>query len=461
MRGALLWIFILGCGCSHSAGPSTPTSPSGTPSSMKVFTEPARIEKLPSVIRLNGNVTPTEDKTVLLTAPLDGVVVKPLVKVGSFVRQNEAIVEMNSVYGMTSLQILERLEKEQGDVVEARTKLSQSLTNLTQARTTLGQAQSQVTSLQSDLRQAEVDLDFAKNDWKRKQALHEVGINSKAEVEEAYTRVAKGEALITALQHELEIARRQVPLAENNIREYEEAVALARESVTITQSNFARNSAVFSQADLVGTELPSNLSPLQLSGLRNAGAAEASRFYLRAPIEGVLTSLHVTTGQRLTSGAEVGQVVELSKVYVDANAFESDVSRLREGDEITARTSSIPGKTFRGRIRYIGQGVNPQTRTIQVRSLIENPGGSLRPDMFVEVAVNLPPRSGAVIVPEKALLTLGNEEFVMVEDRPGHYVKRKVVVGARSDEKVEVTTGLRAGENVVVEGNLLLEEREH
>ncbi|MBN9419683.1 hypothetical protein ABS71_07445 [bacterium SCN 62-11] len=459
MKRILLAVTLLATGCSHNNSP-TPEK-SETPSSLRVVTEEARRENLARQIQLSGQVQATEDKTVVLTAPLDGVAVRPLVKVGSLVVRDQPLVEMNSVYGMTSLQILEKLETEQDQVVDARSKLSQALTNQTEAQKALGQAHSQVSSLTSDLRQAEADLNFAESDLKRKTELQQAGISSKVEVEEARTRFQKATALTQASRQELDIAKRQIPLFEKNIGQYQQAVDLAEQAVQVTDSNFERNKAVYSQAALVGTEIPPELTSLALSTRhRGTSAAQASSFYVRSPITGVVTKLNVTSGQRVGSGAEIGQVVELSQVYVDANAFEGDVSRLKEGDKIEVTSTSVPGQKFYGRIRYIGQQVSPQTRTIQVRSQIDNPKGTLRPDTFVDVSVQLPARGDAVVIPEKALLTLGNEEYVMIEDAPNKYHKQAVVIGTRSQDKIEIIKGLKAGQKVVTEGNLLLESRE-
>jgi len=453
-----LLLFVLAAGCAQTA--PAPVATRETPSSLKVVTELARRESLASQIQLSGQVQPTEDKTVFLTAPLDGVVVRPLVRVGSLVVKDQPLVEMNSVYGMTSLQILEKLEGEQDQVVEARTKLSLALTNQTEAQKALGQAHSQVSALTSDLRQAEADLSFAESDLKRKSELLDAGISSRAEVEEARTRYDKARALTVAAGQELEIARRQIPLFEKNISQYQQSVDLATQAVAVTESNFERNKSVYSQSALVGTEIPRELTSLVLSHRhRDASAAQASAFFMRAPITGVVTKFNVTSGQRVASGSEVGQVVELSQVYVDANAFEGDVSRLKTGDRIEVTSTSIPGQKFHGRIRYIGQQVNPQTRTINVRSQIDNPKGYLRPDTFVDVTVSLPTRTDAVVIPEKALLTLGNEEFVMLADGD-NYRKQPVVIGLRSSDKIEILKGVSAGQRVVTEGNLLLESRE-
>ena len=449
----LACLALIMCGCS-TPPPTEKSTP--TPEAQTVVVAPVTRQKLNGSLRLTGQVRATEAGSVVLTAPLDGVAVRALVKVGSSVLADQPLVEMNSVYGLTSLQILERLEKEQDDVVEARGRLSEALTHETEAQTSLGQAQAKVASLRADLRQAEAELQFAQSDVRRKKELVEDGITSKAELEEARTRLSKGEAVAQAAAQELSIARGQLPLYQRNISQYREAVRLARESVNLSESNYERNRAVLSQAQLVGTDLPADLTSLRLTGQKPAGASEASNFFVRAPIAGVVTKLSVTRGQRLQSGAEMGQVQELSQVYVDANAFESDVAALRVGMPLQVLSN---GRTYKGRLDYIGRQVDPQTRTIPVRSLIHNPQGGLRPDTFVEVAVDLPGGPG-LTVPKAALLSLGNDQFVLVEENKGRYERRRVRSGVESGADVQITQGLKEGEKVVTQGSLLLEARE-
>ncbi len=453
---------MLGCSAKPAPEPAAPSA-TGTPSSRKTVTELARKESLVTKIQLSGQVQATEEKTVLLNSPNDGVVVRPMIKVGSLVVQGQPLVEMNSVYGLTGMQILEKLEAQQGQVVDARSKLSASYTSLLQAQSALGQAQATVSSKVSDLRQAEADAHFIESDLRRKRELSEAGIGTRAEVEEAENRLAKAQALRVATKEELELAKQQVPLAKKNISEFERAIQLGQQAVELSESNFERNRSVLSQSQLVGTELAPELTALKLGPSRSgpAAAGGASSFLIKSPITGVVTKLGVTSGQKLQSGVEVGQVVELSEVYVDANCFEGDVARLHEGDKIEVSSSALGDQKFSGRIRYIGKQVNPATRTIQVRSLISNLKGALRPDTFVDVTVLLPAKADAVVIPERALLTLGNEQFVMVCDGFEKYHKQPVVVGLRSADKVEILKGLKAGEQVVTEGNLLLEAREN
>ena len=436
---------------------SAPREEAPTPApSVQVVTEPVRRQQFASVLRLTGQVRATESGSVNLNAPLDGVAVRALVKVGSRVLPQQPLVEMNSVYGLTSLQILERLEKEQDDVVEARGRLSAALTAQTGAHTALGEARSKVASLLSDLRQAEAEMLFAESDVRRKAELVQDGITSQVELEEAETRLAKALASRQAADQELHIAQGQLPLIQANISQHQQAVQLARQSVRLSESNYERNRAVLSQAELVGTDLPADLTSLSLGGHKSPAAAQASTFYVRAPIAGVVTRLGVTLGQRLAAGTEIGQVQELSQVYVDANAFETDVSRLRVGNPITVNSS---GRTYQGRLDYIAQQVDPATRTIAVRSRIENSRGGLRPDTFVEVQINLPSGAGLAI-PKSAVLTLGEAVFTLIEEGSGNYRRRAIKTGVESGSLIEVMEGLKEGEKVVSQGSLLIEARE-
>ena len=130
--------FALASGCSagpHGDGKSIPT-PTYTP--RKVTVETARLEEMTSSVSLSGQVLPTEDRTVLLTAPLDGVVTRPRVRVGQLLHENQILAELNSVYGQTSMQVLDKLESTQSNMMQTQAQLAQTLTTLAQARSTFG-----------------------------------------------------------------------------------------------------------------------------------------------------------------------------------------------------------------------------------------------------------------------------------------------------------------------------------
>jgi len=131
----------------------------------------------------------------------------------------------------------------------------------------------------------------------------------------------------------------------------------------------------------------------------------------------------------------------------------SDLVRL--GEAVNVTVPAIPNVKFSGRVILISSVVDPDTRTVKVRTEVANPGGQLKPDMFANVEIVTAGRASAITVPLAAILDDGGKSVVFVADGTG-FKKREVIVGLKSNDRVEIVEGLTAGDKVVVKGNYLL-----
>lgn len=177
---------------------------------------------------------------------------------------------------------------------------------------------------------------------------------------------------------------------------------------------------------------------------------------LHAPISGYVTVRNAFPKQRVTPETELYTLVDLSKVWIMAEVFESDAASIRFG--MTAR-ASMPysgGRALTGRVSHILPAVDAATRTLKVRIEADNPGLQLKPEMFVDIdfAVARPTR---VTVPADALVDTGVRKTVFVDRGNGHIEARQVETGERSGGRVEILRGLQAGERVVASGTFLID----
>jgi Cu(I)/Ag(I) efflux system membrane fusion protein len=115
-----------------------------------------------------------------------------------------------------------------------------------------------------------------------------------------------------------------------------------------------------------------------------------------------------------------------------------------------------PGGEWRGTVSFVSPTVKPDTRTVEARIDVDNAGGMLKPDMFVDVSLEGAP-SAALTVPESAVIPTGERTLVFVDKGDGHYEPREVALGARVAGGYEVRRGLAAGERVVISANFLLD----
>jgi len=176
-----------------------------------------------------------------------------------------------------------------------------------------------------------------------------------------------------------------------------------------------------------------------------------------SPIDGIVTARIVVPGQLVDSTTALFKVVNLDSVYADAQVFEKDLTSVAVGDPVQVNVAAFPGRSFTGHVSLVGREVNPDTRTILVRTVVRNPGWMLRPGMFASVVIRGKSATRSFAIPADAVLQHDTRQVVYVEVAPGQFVQRVVKVGAASGGRVPVYSGVAPGDKVVVTGSLLLE----
>lgn len=187
-----------------------------------------------------------------------------------------------------------------------------------------------------------------------------------------------------------------------------------------------------------------------------AGGAPLRSVTLPAPVSGYVTVKNVVEGHRVEPGAELFQVTDLSRVWVDASLFEADIPQVRVGQRARVTLPFDPSRTLEGRVVFLSPTLDPATRTLPVRIEFANPGLALRPGMFAQVWLDVAAIEGLVI-PDSAVLDTGQEQIVFVESIDSSFVPRSVTLGARGEGVVQVVRGLGWGEKVAVQANFLLD----
>jgi RND family efflux transporter MFP subunit len=183
---------------------------------------------------------------------------------------------------------------------------------------------------------------------------------------------------------------------------------------------------------------------------------------VRAPLAGVITERAANAGLNIDPATPLFTIVDLSTVWVIADLFERDFSKVREGNAATVPSASYPGVTLRGRVGYIDPQVQQETRTAKLRVEVPNPGARLRLGMYVDVNVGDATREG-MFVPKAAVQVIGSRPFVYVAsgEHPGQFVEREVEIGAAVGDRIPVLSGLSPGERIATDGVFFLRaERE-
>lgn len=192
-----------------------------------------------------------------------------------------------------------------------------------------------------------------------------------------------------------------------------------------------------------------------------------SLFPLLAPQAGTVLERPITRGELVTPKDNAFTVADLSMVWILLDIFERHLATISIGNPVAIAVDAYPGETFRGKIVYLGYTVNPDTRTVDARVEITNPGRRLRPGMFAQATLTLPSTNEeqrVMVISPDAIQQVDEKPVVFVEERPGSYLVRPVVVGRRSGNDVEIKSGLDEGERIVTRGSfdlksILLKER--
>jgi membrane fusion protein, heavy metal efflux system len=286
------------------------------------------------------------------------------------------------------------------------------------------------------------DIDQAEADYLKAQADYENALRSSAAeiklAQESYDRnkllyeqkITAGKNL-QAAEHDLEVAK---AAGENSVNGTKAALTAARRHLLILGLNNATIDSLSKKTDL--------------------GAV----FSLNSPIDGIVVERNATIGASVGTDANLFKIIDLSQVWIDANVFEKDLQRVRPGQEVRLTVPAFPQSTFTGKVIFVDSVVDPDTRTVKVRTEVANPDGRLKPDMFANVQIVTDVNRAAISIPQAAVLNDEGKSVVFVAEGNG-YKKRQVQAGIQDNDRVEIVDGLNAGDKVVVKGNYLLLEQ--
>ena len=269
------------------------------------------------------------------------------------------------------------------------------------------------------------------------------------ELAEAQTKYVSAKAMLEAHDRELQRTQKLVEIGAASRQEMERVHAEHAAQTAAVES--AR-----SQLELLG------VSASAVEALRS-GSTVSAVTNVPAPIDGVITERTANVGLNVDRATPIFTVVDLSTVWIIADAYEKDFSRVRVGNAATVTTAAYPGLALHGRIGYIDPQVNPGTRTAQVRVEVPNPRGELRLGMYADVVVAGGSEASVPIAPRRAIQNIGDRTVVYLANprEPGTFTEREVRLGDASGEQVEITAGLQPGDVVVTDGSFFIRaERE-
>ena len=207
------------------------------------------------------------------------------------------------------------------------------------------------------------------------------------------------------------------------------------------------------------------LTDEQIGEIADQGEA-SEQVTILAPSSGTVIEKMVTQGQYVEAGMELFEIADLSQLWVVLEAYESDVPFLKIGDEVTFTTQAQPGETFRAKVSFINPTLDPMSRTVAVRAVVDNSDRRLKPDMFVDATMNArgaqksDAAEGSLLAPESAVLITGKRAVVYVQlpsDDGPLFEGREVELGPKVGGYYVIRSGLSEGEIVVTYGAFKLD----
>ena len=219
----------------------------------------------------------------------------------------------------------------------------------------------------------------------------------------------------------------------------------------------AESDRIQAQADLNAAD-----QGLKILGIKNpedlAKTPSSALIPVLAPIGGEVVERLVQPGQVVQAGqTQAFTITDLSTVWVLANVYQADLAYVRNGDDVVVETDAYPDK-FHGRISYVSSAIDPTTRTLQARILVDNPGEKLKRDMYCTVTVTAGVLSNVVAVPNSSVLRDDNNQpFVYVATGQNQFGRRDVDLGDSQNGQTQIIKGISVGERVVGDGSLFLQ----
>lgn len=332
---------------------------------------------------------------------------------------------------------------------------------VTDAKARQASAETEVNQARAELRSAQSRLKNAQRDYDRVKALFEKGYRAGKDVEDAATLVETEQANVDLANGKIASNQSAVESVKAQVTSAEKELAIAKQK---GKADIAAAKARVEQAKAAVDEATANRAQVgaynqNLRALRagveaaQAGAAQAGikkdDTELKAPIEGTITKRSLDPGSLAGVGQSVLTIEYLNWLYVTASLSVDEAQRVRKGQTVKISFDSLPGQSISGTVSDINLAADPRSRQFTIRIRVENPTRQLRPGMFARLNLVVSSINAAVAVPSAALKNGPDGTTVTVIDADDKAAVRPVKVGRRSNEFVEIISGLSAGDQVV------------
>lgn len=448
-------------------------------------------------IPVSGTLQAGGDQLIKITPPAPGKVIRLLAGQGDSVRAGQTLAvissrdlaEAQAAYSTAMAKLsaarsdlgrqreLARLgqfgrpqvEDARSRSAEANRELHAALRDLTQERTALAEALSDIKRLVSKTGQAKTELEVLRLQLEREESLFQQGFLARQDLERTRANYAKAQADVDVAEAERAQGEARAEGAKQRIAASESALEQVKKSADIAKAALSREEKVYQGQFLTSRETVAAESLLRQAEVEVRGAGDQVRILggspgggseipLKSPINGRVQERSATLGETIDPEHPAFTVVNLERVWAQLAVSPSDLSSVQVGDTVELKVESGAHQVFTGRVMSVGSAADETTRAVSVRTTLENPGDVLRPGMFVTGTVVTDVRKERLTVPEDALQEHSGRPtvYVAIDNKPGSFEVRHVLLGVGRDGWREVVAGLVPGEKIAVSGTFYL-----
>lgn len=199
-----------------------------------------------------------------------------------------------------------------------------------------------------------------------------------------------------------------------------------------------------------------NISNAQIQALKSTHKS-SQLINVYAPQAGIVAQLGIREGMRVSPEMEIMSLVDLSTIWMIVEVFENEAAWVKVGQPVEAKLTAFPGKTLKGQVEYIYPQLDAKTRTLKARLRFANPENMLKPNMYANVVILANPQENVLSIPSEALIRSSDGNRVIVALGAGRFEACRVTIGHESGNRIEILSGLKVGEKVVISGQFLID----
>ncbi len=373
-----------------------------TEKALNLETSNAQFRNVDFAVKTTGEVLANANLTTHVNTPVTGRITEIMVRVGDVVKQGAILMQMHS----------QDIEQAEADLLQ----------NASQVRADLKR---DLLQIDSDITQGQAQMGLSQSTYMRVKGLLDEKIASRADYEAAKTQYDKDKISLDALN------TKRVA-----------TVSLSKERLTLLTE------PVKQKLRLLGT------SDKQIEQVIRTGEINPV-VPIVSPESGIVTERLINVGELADPTKALFTIADFNSVWLKADVYEKDISKVKVGQPIELEVDSFPGEKFRGRLNYVADSVNPDTRTLTVRAEVPNPGSKLKPKMFARMRIFVG-NSSVLTIEKNAVQDADDDKVVYVPMGSGKYREQKVKLGGESGNLDEVIAGVKNGDPVVIKGSFEL-----